>query len=59
MVRRIPDDGTSGLRDLKKAIDLVRDFSRAYGDGIEGFLNLYSISWSGWTKLLVNTPWPS
>ena len=27
-----------GLRDLKKAIDLgFRDFSRAYGDGIEGF----------------------
>ena len=33
-----------GLRDLKKAIDLgFRDFSRAYGDGIEG-LSLIHIS---------------
>ena len=37
-----------GLRDLKKAIDLgFRDFSRAYGDGIEGFFEplLYFLVW--------------
>ena len=48
-----------GLRDLKKAIDLgFRDFSRAYGDGIEGFFEplLYFLVWLD--KLLVNTPWP-
>ena len=48
-----------GLRDLKKAIDLgFREFSRAYGDGIEGFFEplLYFLVWLD--KLLVNTPWP-
>ena len=37
-----------GLRDLKKAIDLgFRDFSRAYGDGIEGFFEpLLSVSYT-------------
>ena len=48
-----------GLRDLKKAIDLgFRDFSRAYGDGIEGFFEplLYFLVWLD--KLLVNIPWP-
>ncbi len=48
-----------GLRDLKKAIDLgFRDFSRAYGDGIEGFFEplLYFLVFLD--KLLVNTPWP-
>ena len=48
-----------GLRDLKKAIDLgFRDFSRAYGDGIESFFEplLYFLVWLD--KLLVNTPSP-
>ena len=45
-----------GLRDLKKAIDLgFRDFSRAYGDGIEGFFEplLYFLVWLD--KLLETT----
>ena len=47
------------LRDLKKGIDSsFRDFSRAYGDEIEGFFEplLYSLVWL--EKLLVNAPWP-
>ena len=47
------------LRDLKKGIDSsFRDFSRAYGDEIEGFFEplLYFLVWL--EKLLVNAPWP-
>ena len=54
-----PTMGRQDLRDLKKGIDLsFRDFSRAYGDGIEGFFEplLYFLVWL--EKLLVNTPWP-
>ena len=54
-----PTMGRQNLRDLKKGIDLgFRDFSRAYGDGIEGFFEplLYFLVWL--EKLLVNTPWP-
>ena len=54
-----PTMGRQDLRDLKKAIDLsFREFSRAYGDGIETFFDplLYFLVWL--EKLLVNTPWP-
>ena len=54
-----PTMGRQDLRDFKKGIDLgFRDFSRAYGDGIEGFFEplLYFLVWL--EKLLVNTPWP-
>ncbi|MEC8234569.1 MAG: proline/glycine betaine ABC transporter permease [Pseudomonadota bacterium] len=47
------------LRDLKKGIDSsFRDFSRAYGDEIEGFFEplLHFLVWL--EKLLVNAPWP-
>ena len=47
------------LRDLKKAIDLgFRGFSRAYGEGIEGFFEplLFFLVW--FENLLSNTPWP-
>ena len=49
----------TALRELKKGIDLsFKDFSRAYGDAIEGFFDplLYFLIWL--EKLLVNTPWP-
>ncbi len=54
-----PTLGRQDLRDLKKAIDLsFREFSRAYGDGIETFFDplLYFLVWL--EKLLINTPWP-
>ena len=54
-----PTMGRQDLRDLKKAIDLgFREFSRAYGDGIEAFFDplLYFLVWL--EKLLINTPWP-
>ena len=47
------------LRDMKKAIDLgFRDFSRAYGEGLEIFFEplLFFLVWL--ERLLINTPWP-
>ena len=47
------------LRDMKKAIDLgFRDFSRAYGEGLEHFFEplLFFLVWL--ERLLINTPWP-
>ena len=47
------------LRDMKKAIDLgFRDFSRAYGEGLEDFFEplLFFLVWL--ERLLINTPWP-
>jgi glycine betaine/proline transport system permease protein len=48
-----------GLRDMKKAIDLgFREFSRAYGEGIENFFEplLFFLVWL--ERLLINSPWP-
>jgi glycine betaine/proline transport system permease protein len=56
---KIPVMEGTALRDLKKAIDLsFRDFSRSYGESIEGFFDplLYFLIWL--EKLLVSTPWP-
>ena len=56
---KIPVMEGTALRDLKKAIDLsFRDFSRAYGEAIEGFFDplLYFLIWL--EKILVSTPWP-
>jgi len=47
------------LRDLKRGIDIgFREFSRSYGEAIEGFFEplLSVLVW--WEKLLVNSPWP-
>jgi len=55
----IPVMEGNALRDLKKGIDLsFRDFSRAYGEVIEGFFDplLMFLIWL--EKLLVSTPWP-
>ena len=55
----IPVMDRTALRELKKGIDLTfKDFSRAYGDGIESFFDplLYFLIWL--EKLLVNSPWP-
>ena len=56
---KIPVMDRTDLRELKKGIDLsFKDFSRAYGDAIEGFFDplLYFLIWL--EKLLVNSPWP-
>ena len=40
---KIPVMDRTALRELKKGIDLsFKDFSRAYGDGIESFCLLYT-----------------
>jgi glycine betaine/proline transport system permease protein len=47
------------LRDMKKAIDLgFRNFSRAYGEGLESFFEplLFFLVWL--ERLLTDTPWP-
>ena len=54
-----PQIGDSHLRDLKKVIDEgFRNFTRAYGDTIEGLFSplQHLLSWS--EKLLTNAPWP-
>ena len=56
---KIPVMDRTDLRELKKGIDLnFKEFSRAYGDVIEGFFDplLYFLIWL--EKLLVNSPWP-
>ena len=56
---KIPVMDRTALRELKKGIDLsFKDFSRAYGDGIESFFDplLYFLIWL--EKLLVSSPWP-
>ena len=56
---KIPTMDRQELRDFKKYIDLsFKDFSRAYGDYIEGFFDpvLYFLVWL--EKLLINAPWP-
>ena len=48
----------SELAEFRKGIDFAfRDFSRAYGDGIEAFFDplLYFLVWL--EKLLINSPW--
>ena len=58
-LNQIPTMDRDSLRELKKGIDLsFKDFSRAYGDAIEGFFDplLTFLIWL--EKLLVITPWP-
>ena len=48
-----------GLRDMKKAIDLgFREFSRAYGEGLENFFEPLLLFLVWLEQLLINTPWP-
>ena len=58
-LNQIPTMDRDSLRELKKGIDLsFKDFSRAYGDAIEGFFDPL-LSFLIWLeKLLVITPWP-
>ena len=47
------------LRELKKGIDYsFKNFSREYGDAIEGFFDPLLSFLIFLEKLLVNTPWP-
>ena len=58
-LNNIPEMDRTALRELKKGIDLsFKEFSRAYGDGIESFFDplLYFLIWL--EKLLVTSPWP-
>ena len=56
---KIPVMDRTALRELKKGIDLsFKEFSREYGDSIEGFFDplLHFLIWL--EKLLVSSPWP-
>ena len=56
---KFPSMERESLRDLKKSIDLTfKDFSREYGDSIEGFFGplLKFLVW--FEKFLITTPWP-
>ena len=58
-LNKIPEMDRSALRELKKGIDLsFKEFSREYGDSIEGFFDplLHFLIWL--EKLLVSSPWP-
>jgi len=56
---KFPVMDRTALMEMRKGIDFAfRDFSRAYGDGIEAFFDplLYFLVWL--EKLLINSPWP-
>ena len=56
---KIPEMDRDALRELKKGIDLsFKEFSREYGDSIEGFFDplLHFLIWL--EKQLVSSPWP-
>ena len=56
---KFPSMERESLRDLKKGIDLTfKDFSREYGDSIEGFFGplLKFLVW--FERFLITTPWP-
>ena len=58
-LNKIPEMDRDALRELKKGIDLsFKEFSREYGDTIEGFFDplLHFLIWL--EKLLVSSPWP-
>ena len=58
-LNKIPVMDRTALRELKKGIDLsFKEFSRAYGEGIESFFDplLYFLIWL--EKILVSSPWP-
>ena len=47
------------LMEMRKGIDFAfRDFSRAYGDGIEAFFDPLLFFLVRLEKLLINSPWP-
>ena len=56
---KIPVMDRDALRELKKGIDYsFKNFSREYGDAIEGFFDPLLSFLIFLEKLLVNTPWP-
>ncbi len=56
---KIPVMDRDALRELKKGIDYsFKNFSREYGDAIEGFFDPLLAFLIFLEKLLVNTPWP-
>jgi len=47
------------LMEFRKSVDFAfRDFSRAYGDGIEAFFDPILFFLVKFEKLMINTPWP-
>ena len=58
-LNKIPEMDRDALRELKKGIDLsFKEFSREYGDSIEGFFDPLLHFLIRLEKLLVSSPWP-
>lgn len=56
---KFPSLGRDELRDLKKSIDgSFREFTRTYGEDIEGFFDPLLTFMVWFEKLLIATPWP-
>ena len=56
---KFPVMDRTALMEMRKGIDFAfRDFSRAYGDGIEAFFDPLLFFLVGLEKLLINSPWP-
>ena len=54
-----PDMSRSDLREFKKSVDFAfTDFSRTYGENIEGFFEPLLMFLVWFEKLFINTPWP-
>ena len=56
---KFPVMDRTALMEMRKGIDFAfRDFSRAYGDGIEAFFDPLLYFLVRLEKLLINSPWP-
>ena len=56
---KFPQMSRSGLREFKKSVDFAfTDFSRTYGEAIEGFFEPLLMFLVWFEKFFINTPWP-
>jgi glycine betaine/proline transport system permease protein len=56
---KFPDMSRSDLREFKKSVDFAfTDFTRTYGESIEGFFEPLLMFLVSFEKFFINTPWP-
>lgn len=56
---KFPHMDDESLRTLKKTVDEgFREFTRSYGDGIEGFFSPLKVFLTHAEKFMIQTPWP-
>ena len=56
---KFPDMSRSDLREFKKSVDFAfTDFTRTYGESIEGFFEPLLMFLVSFEKLFISTPWP-